>query len=282
MVLVVCPNVTIRSRLAELDPKLGDASVYRKADLVPPHLMPDLSQGDVVVTNWHVFEPRTSQAGGIGGRVVKAGRRETKLEIIHIGMKTTTARGKRYLTKDEYVRQASLGLIEVIDEARDRDGNVTSARVTRDRYVESDTGHAKSDEAQWMRFTLDTVGRIDWPRDTQGRPIYPEGFEDLAKKCDQTLHPPGRDIRCIVSVGMLTEGCSLWLAPLPNCERRPTSTRISSNRPRRRPRHAWTRRSAEISSGSDGGSNVGQRAWLSARIADFPRNFWSRRRDSNT
>jgi hypothetical protein len=148
VVLVVCPNVTIRSRLAELDPKLGDASVYRKADLVPPHLMPDLSQGDVVVTNWHVFEPRTSQAGGIGGRVVKAGRRETKLEIIHIGMKTTTARGKRYLTKDEYVRQASLGLIEVIDEARDRDGNVTSARVTRDRYVESDTGHAKSDEAK--------------------------------------------------------------------------------------------------------------------------------------
>jgi type III restriction enzyme len=456
VVLVVCPNVTIYRRLAELDPKLGDASVYRKADLVPSHLIPDLSQGDVVVTNWHVFEPQTSQAGGIGGRVVKAGRRETKLEIIHIGTKTTTARGKRYLTKDEYVRQASLGLIEVIDEVRDRDGNVTSARVTRDRYVESDaalvkrilgrdiggkqnilvlndeahhayrirreepdadevdllgeesevdeffkeatvwiegldrinklrgvnfcvdlsatpyflgrvgqetnrpfpwvvsdfpltdaiesglvkipqlavrdttgaeipgyfniwrwilpqltsaerggkkgapkpeailkwantpismlgglwdqlrdaweqskddprppvfilvckntaiakvvyewlaentppmgippskiagfqnadgrvntirvdsrvvsetdTGRAKSDDAQWMRFTLDTVGRTGWPRDTQGRPIYPEGFEDLAKKREQPMHPPGRDVRCIVSVGMLTEG----------------------------------------------------------------------------
>ena len=58
----------------------------------------------------------------------------------------------------------------------------------------------------WMRFTLDTVGKADWPTDRQGRPIYPEGFEELAKKLDRPLHPPGRDVRCIVSVGMLTEG----------------------------------------------------------------------------
>jgi type III restriction enzyme len=63
-----------------------------------------------------------------------------------------------------------------------------------------------NDEARWMRFTLDTVGKRDWTRDDQGRPIYPEGFEDLAKKLDRPLHPPGRDVRCIVSVGMLTEG----------------------------------------------------------------------------
>jgi len=95
VVLAVCPNVTIRSRLAELDPRLGDASLYRKADLVPPHLMPDLTQGHVLITNWHVFEPQTSQAGGVSGRVVKAGRRETVPEIIHIGPKTTTARRRR-------------------------------------------------------------------------------------------------------------------------------------------------------------------------------------------
>ena len=40
VVLVVCPNVTIRERLAELDPNRGDASIYRTRDLVPPHLMP--------------------------------------------------------------------------------------------------------------------------------------------------------------------------------------------------------------------------------------------------
>ena len=48
--------------------------------------------------------------------------------------------------------------------------------------------------------------RLDWPDDRQGRPLYPEGFEELAKKLERPLHPPGRDVRCIVSVGMLTEG----------------------------------------------------------------------------
>ena len=57
-----------------------------------------------------------------------------------------------------------------------------------------------------MRLILDTVGKTHWPADPQGRPIYPEGFEELAKKLKRPLHPPGRDIRCIVSVGMLTEG----------------------------------------------------------------------------
>lgn len=456
VVLVVCPNVTIRSRLSELDPKLGEASLYRKADLVPEHLMADLTQGHVLVTNWHVFEPQGSQAGGVSARVVRTGRREVVPEIVHIGQKTTTARGKRYLTPAEYQRQVTHGLIEVIDEERDRDGNIEHARVTRERFVESDTalvarilgreiggkqnllvlndeahhayrirkeepdqserellgeedeaddffkeatvwiegldriqklrginfcvdlsatpyflggvgretnrpfpwvvsdfsltdaiesglvkipqlavrdttgaaipgyfniwrwilpqltpqerggkksspkpeailkwantpitmlgglwealraewerskedprppvfilvckntaiakvvyawlaenappmgvpaskiagfrniegrqntirvdsrvisetdtGHARTDEAQWMRFTLDTVGRTEWPRDQQGRPIHPEGFAELAEKQQRPLHPPGRDIRCIVSVGMLTEG----------------------------------------------------------------------------
>ena len=39
-----------------------------------------------------------------------------------------------------------------------------------------------------------------------GRPVYPEGFEELAEKLERSLHPPGRDVRCIVTVGMLTEG----------------------------------------------------------------------------
>src|SRR6202022_887066 len=72
--------------------------------------------------------------------------------------------------------------------------------------TETDTEGAKSDETAWMRMTLDTVGKLDWPHDDQGRPIYPDGFEDLATKLGRALHPPGRDIRCIVSVGMLTEG----------------------------------------------------------------------------
>src|SRR5581483_2327899 len=64
VVLVVCPNVTIRGRLRELDPEADEASIYRTRDLVPPHLMPLLRNGKVLVTNWHVFEPHTPQAGG--------------------------------------------------------------------------------------------------------------------------------------------------------------------------------------------------------------------------
>src|SRR5260370_25079416 len=57
-----------------------------------------------------------------------------------------------------------------------------------------------------MRCALDTDGKISWPADRHGRPIHPDRFEELAKKLDRPPHPPGRDVRCIVSVGMLTEG----------------------------------------------------------------------------
>src|SRR5207249_7568895 len=51
VVLVVCPNITIRDRLQELDPKRGEASLYRTRDVVPPHLMSKLNEGFVVVAN---------------------------------------------------------------------------------------------------------------------------------------------------------------------------------------------------------------------------------------
>src|SRR5204862_1938679 len=71
---------------------------------------------------------------------------------------------------------------------------------------ETDSGESKSDDVAWMRATLDTVGKREWPADRQGRPLYPEGFEELARKLDRPLHPPGRDGRCIVGDGRLTEG----------------------------------------------------------------------------
>jgi type III restriction enzyme len=71
--LVVCPNVTIRNRLQELDPNNGDASIYRTRDLVPPHLTPLLTQGRVLVTNWHLFERQAVQVGGVGAKVSKVG-----------------------------------------------------------------------------------------------------------------------------------------------------------------------------------------------------------------
>jgi type III restriction enzyme len=456
VVLVVCPNVTIRNRLQELDPANGEASLYRTRDLVPPHLIPDLIKGRVLVTNWHVFEPQGIQVGGVSAKVSRAGVPVRVKETITIGAKTTTARGRRYLTPAELDRQVAAGLLTVLSEERDSQGNLKKVFVESVKYVESDTAlvnrilgrevggkqnilvfndeahhayrirkaepdegeediygeeeeseeffkeatvwvdgldrihklrginvcvdlsatpyflarvgqetnrtfpwvvsdfgltdaiesglvkipqlavrdttgaeipgyfniwrwilprltpaerggrkgnpkpeailkwantpiamlaglwedlrreweqlrddlrppvfilvckntriakivyewlaenkpptgippahiegfhnrngrvntirvdskvihetdtdQAKSDETGWMRLTLDTVGKTDWPQDRQGRPIYPEGFAELARKLGRPLHPPGRDVRCIVSVGMLTEG----------------------------------------------------------------------------
>jgi type III restriction enzyme len=452
VVLVVCPNVTIRNRLRELDPNEADASIYRTRDLVPPHLMPDLRKGRVLVKNWHEFELKGMQAGA---RVQKHGQEKTVRSVVKIGDRTTTGRGGRYMTEQALELAAAQGVLRVIEDQRDErpqviveetryvesdarwmqrvlgqeiggkgnilvfndeahhayrireadspqmeayealdeetieefateatvwiegldriattrgrginfcvdlsatpyylaragaetnrifpwvvsdfgltdaiesglvkipqlavtdptgeeraayfniwrwimtkltarekggrravvdpaavlrwsnmpiqitgddwrttleewastpdeprppvfilvckntrlakviyewlalgesptgvppspmvelrntDGELRTIRVDSKVVAETDTEGAKSDETAWMRTTLDTVGKLDWPRDDQGRPVYPEGFEQLATKLGRQLHPPGRDIRCIVSVGMLTEG----------------------------------------------------------------------------
>ena len=455
VVLIVCPNVTIRDRLAELDPQRGEASLYRTRDLVPKHFMSALAQGRVLVTNWHVFERQTLQTGGVSARVSKRGKPEQVEEWVILGDKTTTARGKRYLTPADFEKELLSGRIEVVQEERNEDGSLKRARIRYTEYFESDTawlgrvlddvagkqnilvmndeahhayrirptasaededeeedddydvqeatvwvdgldrvhrhrginfcvdlsatpyflnrvnrdankpfpwvvsdfglvdaiesglvkipqlpirdttgderakyfnvwrwimdpnrpnaltgperggkrgnpkpeailkwadtpikilggewretlrewqaknetrppvyilvckntkiakviyewlaegntpgnlppadlpellncdgqintirvdskvvhetdsGSAKSDEHRWMRFTLDTVGRTQWPTDLSGNPIYPANFLELAQKLGRPVHPPGRDVRCIVSVGMLTEG----------------------------------------------------------------------------
>ena len=455
-ILIVCPNVTIRNRLIELDPKKGEASIYRTRDLIPQSMMPQLSQGRVLTINWHVFEPHTSQSAN---KVVKTGKRILVRETIFIGDKNTTARGRRYMTEDTLRQQHNMGLIEVLEEIRDNSETLKRAIIKSEKYIETDaailrrildgelgtrrnilvfndeahhayrlhttaddngndsdnevlgddemtanyykeatvwvdgldrvhklrginfcadfsatpyflgkagdntnrifpwtvsnfglqdaiesglvkipqlaaqdssgksvpgyfniwkwilpqltpaerggkksgakpeaivkyahtpiamlggmwektrqqwadsddrrppvfilvcktqklanvvyewlandkpptttipraglpelrnseeqqnticvhsdvqkeieSGNTNSDETRWMRHTLDTIGKTDWIRDSQQRPQYPDGFEELAEKLGREKHPPGRDVRCIVSVGMLTEG----------------------------------------------------------------------------
>jgi type III restriction enzyme len=137
-VLIVCPNVTIRSRLGELKPQSGDASLYRTRDLVSPHLIPDLARGHVLITNWHIFEPQTVTATGTGARVIKAGVRVESREKILIGSKTTVARGNRYITEAELQRQIAAGVVEIISEDRDKEGRRRSVQARTWRYVESD------------------------------------------------------------------------------------------------------------------------------------------------
>jgi type III restriction enzyme len=450
VVLVVCPNLTIRERLQELDPSRGDASIYRTRDLVPPQMMPSLRRGRVLVKNWHEFERKGMSAGA---KVQKNGVPESIRATIKIGPKTTSGRGGRYMTEqalelavsqgaqiledrrpkkpevvleetryvesdaklmqrllgrevggkqnilvmndeahhayrirqeatetaeedaewldedraDELAYESTVwidgldrihkhrginlcvdlsatpyylaragedtnrifpwvvsdfGLTDAIESGlvkipqlahsdptgeeqaayfniwrwimskltaaerggkrarakpeavlkyaehpirllalaweelrgewaeegddarppvlivvckntrlagviyewlgegkalagippadlkglRNEDGKQYTIRVDSKVVGETDVEGAKSDESRWMRFTLDTVGKIGWSVDSQQRPIYPEGFAELAQKLDRPLHPPGRDVRCIVSVGMLTEG----------------------------------------------------------------------------
>jgi type III restriction enzyme len=399
VVFIVCPNITIRDRLQELDPKRGEASLYRTRDLVPPHLMSRLNEGFVVVTNWHVLEPQQgNQVGGVGAAVVKRGEesdtalvarvlgreiggkqnilvmndeahhcyrlkqerpedweqmdadeREDWLEenkeatvwidgldklhkargvnfcvdlsatpyylnrtgneanrpfpwvvsdfslvdaiesglvkIPQLAIRDTTGAeipayfniwrwimepsrltsaergGSKAQPKPEAVLKWAhvpiaqlaglwsevfrdwqkdpeqhptppvfilvcrntrlakvlyewiaednrpLGIPALgIEEFRNRNGQINTIRVDSKVVHETDTEGAKNDEHRWMRFTLDTVGKTQWPLDSQGRPIYPKDFVDLATKLERPLHPPGRDVRCIVSVAMLTEG----------------------------------------------------------------------------
>lgn len=73
-VLIVCPNVTIRERLQELDPALGDISLYRTRQLVPPHRMEELRRGEVMIANWHrLAKKETNTVNGDAAKVVKTG-----------------------------------------------------------------------------------------------------------------------------------------------------------------------------------------------------------------
>lgn len=65
-VLVVCPNLTIKERLAVLRPE--DAGNYfDQFDIVPSALRAELAKGRVRVTNWHDFNPKAEElrVGGV-------------------------------------------------------------------------------------------------------------------------------------------------------------------------------------------------------------------------
>jgi type III restriction enzyme len=144
VVLIVCPNVTIKGRLQELNPNNGEASLYRSRDLVPAALMDKLRQGKIIVTNWHIFEKRSpSTAGSDSAKVVKVGVKTTSREIIKIGLKNDTARGKRYLTPESLEQQIALGQIKVIEEEKDKQGNLKQVSVETTRYLESDAAWIK-------------------------------------------------------------------------------------------------------------------------------------------
>jgi type III restriction enzyme len=71
--LVVCPNLTIRERLQVLRPEEPN-NYYAEFDIVPIKYRPFMQKGKVLVTNWHLFNPRSEhEEGGKSYAVVSKG-----------------------------------------------------------------------------------------------------------------------------------------------------------------------------------------------------------------
>ena len=131
-VLIVCPNVTIRDRLRELDPNLDELSLYRTRQLVPLHRMLELRRGEVFITNWHNLERRElTDVNGTSAKVVKRGVPVDKVRIVKLG-------GKDNITEADIRHQVLTGAFGVLRELRDAKGHLTGFEVKETRYYESD------------------------------------------------------------------------------------------------------------------------------------------------
>jgi type III restriction enzyme len=82
-VLVIGPNLTVKERLAVLDPRRSD-NYYDAFDLVPLGHRDSLARGRVLVANWHVLLPKEDPKRG----------------IVQRGAESDTAFAKRILGRD--------------------------------------------------------------------------------------------------------------------------------------------------------------------------------------
>lgn len=134
-VLIVCPNVTIRDRLQELNPERDELSLYRTRELVPLHRMTELRRGEVFVTNWHNLDRRELRdVNGQGGRVVKRGMPVEKFRTIKVSATVTV---------EQIQHQATVGAFEIVSVERKRDGTPKAFTVKETQYLESDAAFLK-------------------------------------------------------------------------------------------------------------------------------------------
>jgi type III restriction enzyme len=130
-VLILCPNITIRDRLQELQPARDELSLYRTRELVPAHRMTELRRGEVFVTNWHGLERR--ELGDVNGQGAKVVKRGLPVET------QRTIRVSASQSAEDVQRQAMLGAFQIVGVERKRDGTPRAFTVKETRYVESDT-----------------------------------------------------------------------------------------------------------------------------------------------
>lgn len=131
-ILIVCPNVTIRDRLAELDPNLEEQSLYRTRQLVPLHRMPDMRRGEVYFINWHKLERQEmADVNGTSAKVVRRGQPMQITRSVKFGGKSdVTEAGLRLANR--------VGSIKIVGEVRTK-GTLVGFTIEETRYFESDT-----------------------------------------------------------------------------------------------------------------------------------------------
>jgi type III restriction enzyme len=115
-VLVVCPNLTVKERLAELDPH-ATTNAYRSFDLIPPGLSTLLGQAKVLVTNWHQLAPAT----------------DPKRSVQRLGTESAAAFCKRVI---EPTLGTKRRILVLNDEAHHAYRRQSDAKVARDDVVD--------------------------------------------------------------------------------------------------------------------------------------------------
>ena len=135
--LVLCPNVTIRDQLQKALDVKSDTSLFKTAELVPPHRIADLRRGEVIATNWHNLERREStDVNGQSAKVVKRGQAVQSERKIKLG-------GKDAITEADVRHQAMLGAFEIMREEKAKSGELRAVVVRETKYYESDAAFLK-------------------------------------------------------------------------------------------------------------------------------------------
>jgi type III restriction enzyme len=142
----------------------------------------------------------------------KAGHRKTDVPPVFIIVCRDTALAKELY---DWLANGNATYGAAPEQFRNAPGREWTVRVDSKVAEDIAEGGGKNDEARRLRFVLETIGKTGWP----GNKV-PEEYVAMVEKHNRkaledddnglvTIDasvPPGRDVRCIISVAMLSEG----------------------------------------------------------------------------
>ena len=79
-VLIVAPNLTVKSRLQVLDPS-NPENFYNQFNIVPPHYANELRQGKVRIINWHMLQWDNQETLDKNKHKIKSVDKRKRIEI---------------------------------------------------------------------------------------------------------------------------------------------------------------------------------------------------------